>query len=198
MPHDLDPTRPVPALRLLAVADHPVIAARVAGDAPTDGQGVLLRDGWWDALEHIPRAGTVIVRTTPGIDDGPAWLPGARGAMAERLDALEARVTDGVLVVLPHAEGVISDVPSTRTMLRARERWWLLLDPLALLTPAMLADAPDHLSRVFDALGEHERLWGLVLPGPGPWREAVGARIEHARRERADAGRGVLVLERSP
>lgn len=126
------------------------------GTAPTEAE--------WLAAST---AGTLVVRSL--VDgDSPAWLPNARG----RWDAQSAVLTTeaerrGVRPMLwPHAEDVVSDIPGLVTFCRAmsnprggaesgsaaKTAWALLLDPAALMTPAMLSNADDHLARLRDTL----------------------------------------------
>ncbi|HEX2837573.1 MAG TPA: hypothetical protein VHN77_05550 [Phycisphaerales bacterium] len=100
--------------------------------------------------------------------DTPAWLPTARGQWDARSAALtsEAERRGVRLVLWPHAEDVVSDIPGLVTFCRAASNsrvgaesgsaamapWALLLDPAALLTPAMLSNADDHLARLRDTM----------------------------------------------
>jgi hypothetical protein len=99
----------------------------------------------------------VILKTTThsGADDEGSelpWMPQARA----RFDSSVGRLATsrGTFWLWPSASGVLSDVPSTQTFFRARadQAFGLFLDPAALLTPAMIPKAEDHLARIFAAL----------------------------------------------
>lgn len=111
--------------------------------------------------------GTLVVRSLT-LGDAPAWLPTARGQWDARSAVLaaEAERRRTRLLLWPHAEDVVSDIPGLVTLCRAisksrgsaengsaaKGQWSLLLDPAALMTPAMLANADDHLARLRDTL----------------------------------------------
>jgi len=126
------------------------------GTAPTESD--------WLAASTV---GTMVVRSLAE-GDTPAWLPTARGQWDARSAALtsEAERRGVRLVLWPHAEDVVSDIPGLVTFCRAASNprmgaesgsaatapWALLLDPAALMTPAMLSNADDHLARLRDTL----------------------------------------------
>lgn len=196
----MPPTNPAdaPVLRVRAGAPESP-AAFVLGEEADPAW--VLRDGWWE--RDLPAQGTLIVRTTPGDDEGPGWMAPARGAMLARLEALEARAPGRALVVLPHAGGVLSDAPSTLGFLRARSaggRWGVLLDVVGMLTPEMRGDGEDHVGRLVawvcaaPGAGGAERLWGVVLPSEPAWRGIVERGIEE-RGATGVGGAGVRRVE---
>lgn len=109
----------------------------------------------------VPAEATVILRTGGSrrggleAEDMPdfAWMPKARERFRASIERLEAR--PGEYWLWPSAEGVLSDVPSTRSFFCSREggNLRLLLDPASMLTRDMLPKAEDHLARIFAGLG---------------------------------------------
>lgn len=65
----------------------------------------------------------------------------------------------GRLLLQPHALHVLSDAPSTAAFLDDHADWrekgvlGLALDPSSLITPSMLNDVEDHLTRIFERVG---------------------------------------------
>jgi len=96
-----------------------------------------------------------------------AWGPAGR----ETLNAACEKYAPGVaaagftVCLLPHALGLVSDVPTCAAFLR---RWCggpfaLVLEPAALLTRDMGARAPDHLARIEQELLGAPGVVGLLL-----------------------------------
>lgn len=116
-------------------------------------------------------------------------MPGARAAFESGMAAVEAWSGGRRLAIWPTSTGVISDVPSTLSFLRARPHWKLVLEPLALLTEAMRGSAEEHLRRMAEVLEDHPALMGLVFPRADDSLRGV---VERAF---DDAGPGVWVAE---
>ncbi|MBC7835965.1 MAG: hypothetical protein H7Y88_12830 [Phycisphaerales bacterium] len=121
------------------------------------------------ASRLIARSGAGTTSIEPG-DALPAWLPAAWDQFELALATLPADAPAHLLIA-PHHAHTISDIPSA---LRYLERWsskagpirfGLALDPAAILAPSMLAAAPDHLGRIFAALGSHPATACLCLTG---------------------------------
>ncbi len=133
-----------------------------------------------------------------------AWMPASRGRFTAWCDRVErwAAAMGAEPVIWPVATGVISDVPSVMTFLRARPRWRLLFDPVGLLTHSMLPRAEEHVTRLFQALGQHPALIATVLSGAEAGSDAIEPRSLAAGdplsqlllRIHATAGRGDIVL----
>ena len=92
----------------------------------------------------------------PTCSPGPA-APGLE-ELTPALDAAGVR-----LLIRPHVAHTVADIPACRRILSEEraERIGLLLEPCAMLAPSMLADAPDHLRRILEALGH--RADGVIL-----------------------------------
>jgi hypothetical protein len=67
----------------------------------------------------------------------------------------------------PHAGHVLSDAQRCLTFLRGREGQaiGLLLDPVSMLAPSMLADAAEHLDRMLGALAQVAGVRAVLAPG---------------------------------
>lgn len=102
-----------------------------------------------------------------GDDDAAAvrtWSVAGREAWAARRAVLAAR--GGPWWLRAAAGDVLSDVQGMLNEARSwREGapWRVLLDPVALLTPAMLDAAEEHVARAVDALATHPATAALVL-----------------------------------
>jgi hypothetical protein len=124
------------------------------------------------ASRVILRAGFIEDEDTPGTPDPRTWGP--RG-----WDALEAAVTAALsgtgarILVRPAATDVVSDTPSClrflerRASLEGGDRLGLLLDPVGMLAPSMMADAGDHLERIAAMVGGHEGVDAVLVRGCG-------------------------------
>lgn len=159
-------------------------------DALVDDAGVVR--AWVSAInplhDEIPMrswgSGAMIAMSGAGrADELPAWMPRARERFAQAARSLAA--LGGDLWIWPRSDHTLSDVPSVLTFLRAHERVGLLLDPGAMLSPTMLANADDHLARIFEALGPHPQTRAVVLANIAPGSEIEGVRV-------APLHRGVL------
>lgn len=99
--------------------------------------------------------------------DFRTWSRPGWDALHAMCDAVTPELARAGLTLLltPRAGHVLGDVQSARTWLgeRAGEPVGLLLDPAALLTDAMVADAADHLERAYDALGGEPGVAGVRL-----------------------------------
>lgn len=117
----------------------------------------------------------LVVRSVP-IDDAPAWLPGPRAEFLAWCHQLE-QSTPSPLCIWPTALGAVSDAPSLRTFLAAAEQrgrpWTFLFDPISLLTPTMLPNAEDHLTRLFELLAGHPARHATVLADAAVLNDAV-------------------------
>lgn len=147
--------------------------------------------GWWSGV-HLLDAAAPGMLLALGRRLGPARLVAGSGSFEAGADeGAEARMSlrthggEGMrallaaveavrpglefsgarLCLLPHAAQVLSDVPSCLLFLRsaAAEGVQLVLDPVALLTPAMLDRAEEHLERILEALAGHPGVAALRL-----------------------------------
>jgi len=88
-------------------------------------------------------------------------------ALADALVQSEAAVWQAgpTIWMRPHASHVLCDAQRCLTFLNARPSspFGLLLDPVALLVPSMLASYEDHLGRIFQTLGHHPATGALML-----------------------------------
>lgn len=128
---------------------------------PAAGQSVVAWSGWFD--EHaLPESGVFH-------HDPRTWL-------AEGWDTLESRLAQILpsfeakgarLLLRPHVRHVISDAPSVRRILGKFETpaLGILLEPAAMLTAVMADDAPDHLTRILEALAHNARVAAILLTG---------------------------------
>jgi hypothetical protein len=98
-------------------------------------------------------------------------------------DALRAglerwrRASQAPVLLRPAAGCVLGDPQSCLTFVREGPPAGvgLLLDPVSMLTPAMLNDLPEHLERCCSALAGRVEVWGVVLAGP----VVAGERVRH-------------------
>ena len=67
------------------------------------------------------------------------------------------------LCLRPHARHILSDAQGCLTLLRGNPDVRLLLDPGSMLAGSMLPRIEDHLTRIFEALGEHPAVAAVVL-----------------------------------
>ncbi|GJQ28149.1 MAG: hypothetical protein HBSAPP03_00330 [Phycisphaerae bacterium] len=109
-------------------------------------------------------SGELIVPVAMGSPESPAWMPTARRAFEAALGPWDELAAQGRAALWPMAEGVISDIPSTLSFLRARSGWGLVLEPAAMMTAGMRPEAEDHVARLAEALAGHGSLRGVVLP----------------------------------
>jgi len=170
--------RPSPDGQRLAFAGEP---GRVF--ARLDGRSIL-GEGWSPdpPPEGVP--GRVIV-SSAWAGEGPAWAPAGWAALNQACDRV-APVLEraGVVACLrPDVAGVLCDWPRTRAWAEDRRGgpFGVLLDPVRLLTPAMLELAADHLDRIFDRLGP---LASAVV--------VTGARVAGERVVPCPLGEGVI------
>ena len=139
--------------------------------------GITLRDH--DLLPNgVPSDGCCWSGTLAADDDPPlVWL--ARGW--EQFRTLLGG--GGECLIRPRTDHLLSDLPSARVFVTelSTDDIGLALGPASMLTPDMLVDAEDHLTRIFEGLGASARLVLLedldetgrpvplgegVLPGP--------------------------------
>jgi hypothetical protein len=106
-----------------------------------------------------------MIRSVP-LSDAPAWLPGPRSEFLAYCEQVEKRFSNP-LCLWPTAAGAVSDTPSLRSFLAGGEQrnraWSFLFDPISLLTPAMLAKAEDHLTRLFETFADHPARYAILL-----------------------------------
>lgn len=146
-----------------AEPDWPVWAGNIFSDAPEPqpNQTLIAWSGWFDdqadpqsgVFHHDPRTWTAI-----------GWET-LEARLAEILPMFEAAGTR--LLLRPHVRHVISDAPAIRRVLGLFETSALgiLLEPAAMLTAGMAADARDHLTRILEALARHERVAAVLMTG---------------------------------
>ena len=122
--------------------------------------GNPLGDGWIADAELPSRrivtySGTLA--DTPFGDDPRTWMRPGHERLRAFLDEVEPalRSHGRTLCIRPHHRHVVGDVHSAVKLLRDRAGGPIevLLSPGDLLAPSMLADAEDHLARMFAHLG---------------------------------------------
>jgi hypothetical protein len=155
----------------------------IAGDQIRDARdgreaGRILFDA--NALDEAtwPRrvsstSGLLVVRSgfSPDpADPQPLWLAGPRGDWARFAGhAQHLCATAGQTpVVWPRLGEVLSDAPSLLSFLRGAPAWRFVVEPLALLTPDMHRNAPEHLDRLAELLFGHHACAGVVVGADGP------------------------------
>lgn len=156
----------------------------VAQDDPREAFGRLADRALMDPqFDPGTGPGRVIARQGASGHRVP-WGPAAWDALHAACAAAAPAAGSGrTLCVWPDGSGVLSDAPSTRSWLdrRAPEGFELLLDPAAWITPSMRGHAPDHLERIFEQLGGHPRVVGVMLPAPpgsgDPLADAISAAV---------------------
>lgn len=105
--------------------------------------------------------------------DPRTWMSAGRDAFAAGLEraAMWARAHGCTICLRPHARHVLSDTPSLRTLLGVQKGGAvvgpppgveILLDPIAMLTPRMLATVEDHLERVLGLVATLPGVIGIV------------------------------------
>lgn len=150
-------------------ADNPAELIRAADTS----ERLVAWAGWLDDAKADPARG----RFDP---DFNAWSPAGwqalRDGIASAGDSL--RTHDATLCLRPHAGCVLSDPQGCLNFFRDTppERVELLLDPVAMLTPAMMDKVEDHLTRAFEALGDQPAVAGCVLAAA----VEIDGRVAHA------------------
>lgn len=101
--------------------------------------------------------------------DFMTWTPGAWKALHARIEAAAGAVPHGgELLLRPHARHVISDPQACVMLLKdLPQKVRLLLDPVSMLTPAMLSSAEDYMARALE-LAPLERVVGVLIAGAEP------------------------------
>lgn len=105
--------------------------------------------------------------------DPRTWMSAGRDAFAAGLEraAKWASAHGSTICLRPHARHVLSDTPSLRTLLGVQKGGAVvgpppgievLLDPIAMLTPRMLATVEDHLERVLSLVATLPGVIGIV------------------------------------
>lgn len=170
-----DPTTPRPIAGLIpgcvsSAADAPPVHRIVSPDG--DAFGTLLAldirsddEAPIRLAARSPEAGAperLIVWPTPIPRDDLPWMPALRNRFEERCDRAAEIAPDSTPTLWPHAACAAGDAPSLATFLRTRPAWRFVFDPLSMLTPEMLAEAPDHLARLFELLGGHAQSVAVV------------------------------------
>lgn len=85
--------------------------------------------------------------------------------LGEILPAFEA--ANSRLLLRPHVRHVLSDAPTVRKLLGLVDSpaLGIFFEPTAMLTAGMVDDAPDHLTRLFEALVGYDRVDAIFLTG---------------------------------
>ncbi|MBM4051856.1 MAG: hypothetical protein FJ270_03810 [Planctomycetes bacterium] len=117
--------------------------------------GTLLEPGTWP--EGSPRvlAFTGSLSGTPDEGDLRNWMPAGIEACRTALVSARSRAQERSqrLVIVPHAQHLVSDLHSTLRIMREHQGVGVALAPAALLTASMLEHAADHLRRLLGTLG---------------------------------------------
>lgn len=136
------------------------------------------------AMVEIDTQAHTAICGIPGTWDEPIWMPQPRATFESACASLDR---DGLGAwIWPGQESPISDVPSLRTFLAAHGSWRFVLDPVGMLTPAMLDRTEDHLARIFMAMGGRVELGAVVV---------CDAREESGRLVRVPLGEGQLPID---
>ncbi|HZW08432.1 MAG TPA: hypothetical protein VFF69_00875 [Phycisphaerales bacterium] len=133
--------------------DEPTSAAGLGGDIVVSWSG-------WDPADEVGLA---------------TWGPRGWSALRHWCDRQAPLLAGGgrELWLRTHAGHVLSDAQRCLTFLGGAggQPVRLLLDPVSMLAPSMLADAREHLERIMGALAGHEGVRAILLPeecgGPG-------------------------------
>jgi sugar phosphate isomerase/epimerase len=140
--------------------------------AAAGSSNILTDDGVEELLRAIPVSGGLVAWSGwmgdgPGERDFRTWSAEGWARLEAACDrVVPSLAAHGVeLLLRPHSAHVLSDVPSCLRFFRQREGQavGLLLDPEAMLTPAMVGDAPDRLERILWALGPQEWTRAVVV-----------------------------------
>ena len=142
----------------------------LALDIRSDDEAPILLAAQCAAAEPPER---LIVWPAPIARDDLPWMPALRKRFEDRCDRVAEIAPGSTPTLWPHAACAAGDAPSLATFLRARPAWRFVFDPLSMLTPDMLAEAPDHLARLFELLGGHAQSVAVVM-GAG---RVVGERV---------------------
>jgi hypothetical protein len=167
-----------PTLRIVPGA---IIDPR-AGSAPIALIAELcnpLDESTWHALNALTAApGThypsvpIVLRTgwlpQDPDDASPAWLSKHHAKFRDFREFAAASHPQRQWIAWPRVGDVLSDIPGIVTFLRTTHGWKVLLDPVALLTPAMHPLADEHLARILGSLAENPGVWGVLIPHEGP------------------------------
>lgn len=115
-----------------------------------------------DAAATLPTEADRVVTWSGSLGDSlfdrsfATWMPAGRQALSDYLDAALDRCGGRTTLLLrTHARHVVSDAVAARALLAERSdpSLGLAFDPAACLEPEMLADAEDHLVRLFEIAG---------------------------------------------
>lgn len=117
--------------------------------------GTLLEPGAWPVGTPRVLAFTGSLSGSPDDGDLRNWMPAGIEACRAALTAARVRAQDHGqrLVIVPHAQHLVSDLHSTLRIMREHQGVGVALAPAALLTASMLEHAADHLSRLLGTLG---------------------------------------------
>ncbi|MBL8999890.1 MAG: hypothetical protein JNK25_01995 [Phycisphaerae bacterium] len=144
-----------------ASAVHRILDAAGRGFGTVIPLHVGMHDRTTRPVAADPEAERHIFYPLPPAEGELSWLPGARARFEAACDSAAADLHEPVL--WPHSACAVGDAPSLATFLRARPRWRFIFDPISLLTPAMLDNAEEHLSRWCEVLGTHPRAAAVVI-----------------------------------
>ncbi|MCC6676929.1 MAG: hypothetical protein IT436_07285 [Phycisphaerales bacterium] len=149
------------------------------------GPGEVLRCSRQTGVNRVVASAGSLHSLEGGEDAGARSL--LRTHAGEGMTALLAAVEETVaglsegesqLCLRPEAADVLSDLPSCLVYLRspAAAQTRLVVDPMALLTPAMVEYADDHLERMLGAMGAHPGVAAVMLTNAGPGPDGEGLR----------------------
>jgi len=143
------------------------------------GGAIVVSPGWIPADEDDP-----VSSRDPGVSFRTFTSVGRTA-----FDAALARSGRGKIVFWPSSASVLSDVPSVRGVSKswgAGDPFELLLDPVRLLAPEMVAETDEHLRRAAEDLLGLDRLWALRL---------TDAVLDDGRIRETPVGKGTLPVE---
>lgn len=146
--------------------------ARVIPELPSEPiTPTLMAWSGWLPEDHLPDAGAFAPASSTWMGPGLTRLGAVCDRLAPKLEQAQLR-----LALVPHARHVLSDPPSIRSFFKDRPAGpiGLVLEPSALLTEPMLADAQDHLTRIYESLADLDALLGVILTNVEPIASALG------------------------
>jgi hypothetical protein len=164
--HQPSPNFSPPARPALELREHDALWALIHPDTLED----LHARGTERAALHSPetRSVPVILRSGGVIDDAASafasWSGAGWSAFEDAVRALvEPDTAPAPVLIWPGTGSVLSDAVSTLSFARRHDQVGLVIDPVAWITDAMAADAPDHLARFASALTLCETVRAVVI-----------------------------------
>ncbi len=156
-------------------------------------------DARWERWLEAPelRSARIVVSTRQGEREGAdrwrMWGREGRRLLDEACERLRGSASraGAEFVLVPTADGVLSDVPSAGSFVRGHEggEFGVLLEPAAMLTGQMLSASEDHVRRMVRFAAETAAVRGVVISSV---RGAAGGGVECCGVEEGEIDAGVL------